>query len=290
MTIKIFEVVALLILVILSLFIWQRSFTQNIKRLVYRLLRLVLTYGVGYFAFKWILSQGHGPIIAGLGATVAGFVTLFILGLILKPKPEDENAHRSLPNAMLQKLGNLLLIALLWIVAAFAVDLATTLLENTKMRGTIYENSVVMRRFMDWHQTTEAESDISDNPLLQTLQKTRQWLYDKAGFGHMLDQVDAISQIQAMPDDQRNALINQDENLQNLLNNPDMQAVIHNAEIRSLIEKAGSGDAAALMQLSKHPDINKLFSNTELRQQIMSINPKELMQQKEQLQRQFSGQ
>ena len=34
MTIKIFEVVALLILVILSLFIWQRSFTQNIKRVV----------------------------------------------------------------------------------------------------------------------------------------------------------------------------------------------------------------------------------------------------------------
>jgi hypothetical protein len=290
MTIKIIEAVALFILVILSLFIWQRSFTQNIKRLVYRLLRLVLTYAGGYFAFKMILAEGYGPIIAGLGATVAGFVALFILGLILKPKPEDENTHRSLPNAMLQKLGNLVLIALLWISALIAVDLATTLLENTQMRSTIYDDSFVMRRFMDWHETTDAESDLENNPLLEKLQETRQWLYDKAGFGHLLEQVDAISQIQSMPDAQRTALINQDENLQQLLNNPDMQTVIHSEEIRALIQKAGTGDASALMQLSKHPDINKLFADPDLRKQIMSINPKQLMQQKEQLQHQFSGQ
>ena len=80
MSIKILEGIALMILVILSLFIWRRSFTHNLKRIAFRLLRMLLGYGAGFVAFKWMMANGKGPIIAGLAATVAGMLTLFILG------------------------------------------------------------------------------------------------------------------------------------------------------------------------------------------------------------------
>lgn len=287
MTLKILEAVAIGILLILSLFIWRRSFTHNLKRIAFRLIRLLLTYGVGFLTFKWLLTNGKGPIISGLGATVAGFVTLFILGFFLKPGADGDDEKRSLPNKLFQRMGNLLLIALLWISAAVMIDLAATAIENTSMRASVYDNTIVLRRFMDWHQTTAAESDTDSNPLLDKLQETREWLYDKAGFGGLLDQVDAISQIQQMPAEQRTALLNQDENLQRILENPDMLKVVHSHEIRELIQKAGTGDGASLMKLSQHPDINKLFSDPQLYKLIMSINPKELMQQKEQLQNSF---
>lgn len=284
MTLKIIEAAAVGILLILTLLIWQRSFTQNLKRIAYRLLRILLTYGAGWFAFKWGMSQGHGPIISGLGATVVGFVVLFIMGLFLKPRAEDQNdqERRSLPNKLFQRVGNLILIMMLWTAGALAVDLAATVIEQSSMRASVYENSWLIRRFIDWHQTTAAESDMDANPLLQQLQQTRQWLYDKAGFGHLLQQVDAISQIQQMPINQRTALLNQDDNLKKLMDNPDMLKVVHSEEIRDLMAKAGKGDGAALMQLSKHPDINKLFSDPELYKMIISINPKKLIEQQKQ--------
>ena len=58
-----------------------------------------------------------------------------------------------------------------------------------------------------------------------------------------------------------------------------MLKVLHNEEIRGLIQKSGTGDASALMQLSQHPDINKLFSDPQLLKQITSINPKALLNQ-----------
>lgn len=279
MTIKIIEAVALGILMILSLFIWKRSFTHNLKLIAFRIVRLLASYAAGYFAFKYMMSDGKGPIISGLAATAAGFLTLFILGFVLRPGQDGDDEKRSLINKLFQRAGNLILIALLWISAAVLVDLAATAIENTAMRASVYENSFVLRRFMDWHETTTAESDMQSNPLLDKLQQTREWLYDKAGFGHLLEQVDAISQIQQLEPEQRTALMNQDENLQKLMENPDMLKVVHNPEIRELIQKAGAGDAAALMKLSQHPDINKLFSDPELYKTIMSINPKEIMKQ-----------
>ena len=138
MTLKIVEYILVGLLVLLSLVIWRRSFTQNILGIVYRILRLLLTYAAGYFAFKWILAQGHGPILSGLGAAVAGFVVMFILGFILIPKKEDDDEKRSLPNKLFQTLGNTVLILLLWITAAVAVDLTATIIEQSKFKNQIY--------------------------------------------------------------------------------------------------------------------------------------------------------
>jgi hypothetical protein len=282
MTLKLIEVLLVGLLVIFSLLIWRRSFTHNLKAIIYRLLRLLLTYGAGWFAFKWGMAQGYGPIISGLGATVAGFVVLFILGFILKPGADEDDEKRSLPNKLFQRMGNLVLILLLWAAAAVTVDLAATIIEQSKWRSSVYENSWLLHRVMDWHDTTAAELDTqSPNPLLDKLQQTREWLYDKAGFGHLLEQVDAVAQIQQMQPTQRAALMNQDDNLKQLLENPDMLKVIHSTEIQELIQKAGKGDGAALMQLSKHPDINKLFSDPQLYKQIMNINPRKLVKQQQ---------
>lgn len=279
MTLKIVEYILVGLLALLSLMIWQRSFTQNILGIVYRILRLLLTYAAGYFTFKWVFSQGHGPILSGLGAAVAGFVVMFILGFILKPKKDDDDDEkRSLPNKLFQTLGNTILILLLWIVAAVAVDLTATIIEQSKFKNQIYNQSWLLHHVMDWHETTEAESDRKANPLLKKLSQSRDWLYDKIGMDQLFGQVDALSQIQQLAPQQRATLFNQDDNLKQLLENPDMLKVIQNAEIQQLVAQAGKGDGSALMQLSKHPDINKLFSDPQLYKQIMSINPKAILQ------------
>lgn len=283
--IKIIEALFVGVLLIFTLVIWRRSFTHNFKLLIFRLLRLLLTYVAGYFAFRWAMGRAYGPIVSGLIATVTGFASLFILGFILKPSADDDDEKRSLPNKFFQRFGNLFLIALLWGIAAIGVDMAATLIEQSRWRSEVYHNSYLLGHVMDWHETTAAESDAEpSNPLLVKLQKTRAWLYDKTGFGHLIDQIDAMSQIQQMAPEQRSALMNQDENLKKLLENPDMLKVIHSEEIRGLFSKAGAGDASALMQLSQNPDINKLFSDPELYKMILSINPRKIVQQQQQMQ------
>ncbi|MBN4061200.1 hypothetical protein JYU15_02060, partial [bacterium AH-315-I18] len=166
----------------------------------------------------------------------------------------------------------------LWAVCAVAVDLTATIIEQSRYKEQVKSQSWLLSRFMDWHESTAAEMDMhTSNPLLDKLGKSRDWLYDKAGFDRLLGQVDAISQIQQLAPQQRSALMNQDENLKKLLQNPDMLKVINSSEIQKLIKQSGQGDAAALMQLSKHPDINKLLSDPAMYKQIMSLNPSKLM-------------
>ena len=269
--------------------IYRASALRNAGRFIIFLAALAVAAGVfriveaatSGFLQNFVVRMGVSVLMSMVGFSVAQtLLTRLVFGK-RKKKLTPGNGQSGVARHLTRPFDRVVVLGfvLLYLAAMFVfLHLMVNLAANTNARHAIANDTLFLKYLLIDRRAGGASGETLSRQerFLRTvgeaISNLGDYLSEKTGTKKVLTNVHALQDIVSAPQEERTRLADDTPALQNLIENPRIQAVAQNEEVMGLIDRIANGSTKAVVELAKLPVINDLMNDEQVRKTMTEVD------------------